>query len=149
VRVWYNREFGGADAGPVTSDTSMEGFALGPSSGAVTNSRAKDSRLVFNDVMLFSSVIVIVDGNVVAGLQFGQLADYIAMVSMTELDMDAPLGSAPTILRLFAERGAGETPAAGLTPWDTAFLKALYYTPLKEVTQRRAITTRMLHSLAP
>jgi hypothetical protein len=85
----------------------------------------------------------------VAGLQFGQLADYIAMIAMTELDPDAPLGTAPTILRLFTDRAADATPAAGLTPWDRAFLKALYHTPLKETMQRSAITTLMLHSLAP
>lgn len=118
-------------------------------SAAVTNKRVKDSRLVFNDVMIFSSVIVIVDGKEVAGLQFGQLADYIAMTAMTELDPDASLGTAPTILRLFADRAAGATPPSGLTPWDAAFLRALYLTPLKNVTQRSSITTQMLHSLAP
>lgn len=153
MRVWYNREFGSADAGPVTSDTSMEGIGLNGASAAVTNKRVKDSRLVFNDVMIFSSVIVIVivivDGKEVAGLQFGQLADYIAMTAMTELDSDAPLGTAPTILRPFADRAAGATPPSGLTPWDAAFLRALYLTPLKNVTQRGSITTQMLHSLAP
>jgi len=149
VRVWYNREFGSADAGPVTSDTSMEGIGLNGASAAVTNKRVKDTRLTFNDVMIFSSVIVIVDGNEVAGLQFGQLADYIAMIGMTELDPDAPLGAAPTILRLFADRAAGTTPPSGLTAWDAAFLKALYLTPLKNITQRSSITTQMLHSLAP
>lgn len=149
VRVWYNREFGSADAGPVTSDTSMEGIGLNGASAAVTNKRVKDSRLVFNDVMIFSSVIVIVDGKEVAGLQFGQLADYIAMTAMTELDPDASLGTAPTILRLFADRAAGATPPSGLTPWDAAFLRALYLTPLKNVTQRSSITTQVLHSLAP
>jgi len=149
VRVWYNREFGSADAGPLTSDTSIEGIGLNGVSAAVVNKRVKDTRLTFNDVMIFSSVIVIVDGNEVAGLQFGQLADYIAMLGMTELDPDAPLGTSPTILRLFADRAAGATPPSGLTPWDTAFLKALYRTPLNNVTQRSSITTQMLQSLAP
>jgi|HubBroStandDraft_6_1064221.scaffolds.fasta_scaffold454955_2 hypothetical protein len=148
VRVWYNREFGSADGGPLTSDSSMEGFALN-GSAAVVNKRAKDTRLTFNEVMLFSSVIVVVDGNQVTGLQFGQLADFIAMASMTELDLDAPLGTAPTILQLFTARAAGATPPSGLTTWDSAFLKALYYTPLKSVMQRSTITTEMMHSLAP
>src|SRR4029077_3073873 len=113
------REFGAADAGPLTSDTSTQGIGLNAGSGAVVNGRVKDTRLTFNDVMIFSSVIVVVDRNQVAGLQFGQLADYIAMIAMTELDPDAPLGTAPTILRLFADRAAGAPPPAGLTPWDT------------------------------
>jgi hypothetical protein len=149
VRVWYNREFGSAEGGPLTSDTSTEGIGLNGSSGAVVNKRAKDTRLTFNDVMLFSSVIVVVDGNQVAGLQFGQLADYIAMAVLTELDLDAPLGTAPTILQLFTARAAGETPPAGLTPWDTAFLKALYGTQQIAVMQRSAITTSMMRALVP
>jgi hypothetical protein len=149
VRVWYNREFGSADGGPLTSDASLEGIGLSGAGAVVVNKRVKDTRLTFNDVMIFSSVIVIVDGKRVAGLEFGQLADYIAMLGMTELDPDAPLGSAPTILRLFTDRAAGAMPPSGLTAWDAAFLKALYLTPLKEVTQRSTITTQMLHSLAP
>jgi len=149
VRVWYNREFGSADAGPVTSETSIEGIGLNGAGPVVVNKRVKDTRLTFNEVMIFSSVIVIVDGREVEGLEFGQLADYIAMLAMTELDPDAPLGDAPTILRLFADRAAGAPPPSGLTPWDTAFLRALYLVPVKNVMQRSSITTQMLHSLAP
>jgi len=149
VRVWYNREFGSAFGAPVGTDTSMEGIGLSVGSGAVVNKFVDDTRLSYNEVMIFSSVIVIVDGKQVAGMQFGQLGDYVAMLAMTELDPDAPFGAAPTILRLFADRAAGVTPPAGLTPWDTAFLKALYLTPLKSVMQRSSITTQMLHSLTP
>jgi hypothetical protein len=148
VRVWYNREFGAADGGPLSGDSSMEGFALN-GSAAVINKRVKDTRLTYNEVMLFSSVIVVVDGRRVAGLEFGALADYIAMASMTELDLDASLGTVPTVLQLFAARDAGQTPPAGLTAWDSSFLKALYDTPVKNVMQRSTITTSMMHALAP
>jgi hypothetical protein len=149
VRVWYNRKFGAASGAPLSSDTSMEGFGFNGSSGIVANKFADDTHLRFNDVMLFSSVIVVVDGNQVAGLQFGQVADYIAMAAMTELDLDAPLGTSPTILQLFSARSAGATPPPGLTPWDTSFLKALYGTPQDAIMQRSVITTSMMRALAP
>ena len=149
VRVWYNREFGSAAGAPLSSDTSMEGIGLNGAAGTVVNHFVEDSRLVHNEVVLFSSVIVVVDGNRVVGLQFGQLADYVAMAALTEIDLDAPLGSAPTILRLFAARAAGEAPPAGLTSWDASFLQALYATPVNAVMQRGIIANRMVRALAP
>ena len=149
VRVWYNREFGAASGAPVDGDTSLQGIGFNGASGVTVNKFPDDTRLRHNDVMLFSSVIVVVDGRQVVGLQFGQLADYIAMAAMTEIDLDAPLGTAPTILQLFSTRAAGETPPPGLTSWDTSFLKALYATPQDAVTQRGMIANHMAHALAP
>jgi hypothetical protein len=149
LRVWYNEQFGAATGAPVEADTSMEGIGLTGASGITVNKFVEDSRLVHNDVMLFSSVIEVVDGNQVMGLQFGQLADYIAMAALTEIDLDAPLGAAPTILQLFAARAAGETSPPGLTSWDTSFLKALYATPQNAVMQRGIIANHMVHALAP
>jgi len=85
----------------------------------------------------------------VVGLQIGQIADYVTMVSLAEPDLDAPLGTAPTILRLFAALPPGEDRPAGLSPWDAAFLKALYGTTLSLITQRSTIADRMLRDLAP
>jgi len=68
---------------------------------------------------------------------------------MTEIDLDAPLGTAPTILQLFTARAAGEAPPPGLTSWDTSFLKALYTTPQDAVAQRGIIANHMARALAP
>ena len=149
VRVWYNREFGSAAGAPVDGDTSMEGIGFNGASGVTTNKFPDDTRLRHNDVMLFSSVIVVVDASQVMGLQFGQLADYLAMLALTEIDPAAPLGTAPTVPQLFAARTAGDTAPPGLTPWDTSFLKALYTTPQDAVLQRGIIASQMVRALAP
>jgi len=146
VRVWYKDQFGAADPGPITTDSVQLGTRF---SGGVINAPQIPSRLVYYDVAAFSSVIVIVDRKRAAGLQFGQLTDYIAMAALTELDLDAPLGTAPTILSLFAARSPEAQPPSGLSDWDRAFLKALYATRPKTVTQRMEIADQMLHFLAP
>lgn len=149
VRVWYNREFGSAAGAPVDGDTSMEGIGFNGASGVTVNKFPDDTRLRHNDVLLFSSVIIVVDASQVMGLQFGQLADYLAMLALTEIDPAALLGTAPTVLQLFAARTAGETPPPGLTSWDTSFLKALYTTPQDAVLQRGIIASQMVRALAP
>jgi hypothetical protein len=71
------------------------------------------------------------------------------MIVLSELDMDAPLGSAPTILGLFNPRAPGEQAPAGLTDWDRSFLRSLYVTRLQGASQRVDIADLMLHDLAP
>jgi len=147
VWVWYNHDFGGG-ADPTTTGSLQLGRAFSdtPSSGCCLG-----SHFDVKDVLVFTSVAVIVDGKQALGLQIGQLADYVAMVALTEIDLDAPLGTAPTILRLFAARAAGEQPPTGLSAWDQEFLKALYdpNAPLGSLTQRSVITGEMFHDLAP
>ena len=69
------------------------------------------------------------------------------MVALTETDLDASLGTAPTILRAFAARRSGEPLPTGLTPWDQEFLKALYDPYSTQITQRSQITDKMMHDL--
>ena len=74
----------------------------------------------------FSRVTVIVDQTRLLGVSRGQLADYVALVGLTEVRPAAHLGDAPTILKLFA--GMLQAAPAGLTDWDQAFLKSVYST---------------------
>jgi hypothetical protein len=149
VRVWYNHDFGdGGGTSAVTKGSLQLGpaFADVPSGGCCLG-----SHFDVKDVLVFTSVAVIVDGKQVVGLQLAQLADFIAMVALTEIDLDASLGAAPTILRLFDARGSGTQLPAGLSAWDQEFLKWLYDSaaPLESITQRSVITGEMLHDLAP
>lgn len=142
VRVWYNAEFTGADGSAFYSET----FG---SPGAIqqypTNSHAYGSRLRYDDVRGIASAIVVVDTNRVSALTVGQLADYIAMVGLAEVNLDKDLGVAPTILRLFTASG-GE-PAAGLSRWDQALLRSLYHTPQADVMQLSEIKTQALREI--
>jgi hypothetical protein len=149
VRVWYNHDF--ADGGG-TATLTRGSLQLGPAFGDVPSGGCcVGSHFDVKDLLVFTSVAVIVDGKQVVGLQLAQLADFIAMIALTEVDLDAPLGRAPTILRLFDARGSGTQLPAGLSAWDQEFLKWLYDSaaPLESITQRSVITGEMLHDLAP
>lgn len=70
-----------------------------------------------------SQVIIIVDIDRVAGTDLGALADYLAVISLAQIDPELDPGSYDTILSLFSEGG---NPPPGLTDWDRAFLRGLY-----------------------
>lgn len=70
------------------------------------------------------------------------------MVALTEIDLDASLGTAPTILRLFDARVSGQPLPAALSAWDQEFLKTLYRTSWLAKTQRSAIADNMIQALA-
>jgi hypothetical protein len=136
IRVWYNAYVGTRDALPLPPDRR----------GVPADRQAEASRLVWNDVRSLGSVIVVVDSQRVKGLKFGQLADYIGMVGLTEIDLDADLGNAPTLLRLFS--ASPEPAPAGLTHWDQAFLKALYSSDQSSKLQGSQIALRMVRAVA-
>lgn len=68
------------------------------------------------------------------------LGDYIAMVVLADIDPEARPRS-PTILNLWRE---GEA-VAGLTPWDRAYLRALYQAPVR--LSGSGLQTRSLYQL--
>jgi hypothetical protein len=65
---------------------------------------------------------VIIDVDRLNGATLEQLSDYVAMVSLAQIDPDADTGSFETILNLFDDPSA--TP--GMTGWDQAYLSGLY-----------------------
>lgn len=69
--------------------------------------------------------IVIVDLDSLGEVNFAQLADYIAMTTLAQLDMNADASSFPTVLNIFHP---GSAPT-GLTQWDLDYLQALYAAP--------------------
>ncbi|HVO47588.1 MAG TPA: hypothetical protein VMT29_14770, partial [Steroidobacteraceae bacterium] len=88
--------------------------------------------------------MVIVDSRRARGVTFDQLAGYVAMVGLAEIRPNADPGATPTILKLFA----GTAPTEGLSPWDQAYLKALYHTDQADKMQLAEIRTSMLRDIA-
>jgi hypothetical protein len=83
---------------------------------------------------------VIVDVDRIGDVTLQQLGDYIAMVSLAQIDPDADTARFETILNLFDEPGAVQ----GLTGWDRAYLEGLYESEWYRVSQNsqvRAIST--------
>jgi len=66
--------------------------------------------------------VVIVDVDQVRDVSILQLADYIAMVSLAQIDPDADTRGYASILNVFADPAG----SASLTSWDQAFLGGLY-----------------------
>jgi hypothetical protein len=135
IRVWYNAEL-----------YSEEGTPLGNTEGRV-NLRATATRLVFNETRDLTSALIMVDAPRARGVNFGQLAAYIAMLGLAEIRADADVVDAPTILHLFS-RSENDRPP-GLSTWDEAFLKALYHTEQADKQQLAEIKTTMIEGLVP
>jgi hypothetical protein len=146
VRIWYNTEFTSAE-GAASSDGqfALSGADLG---GAQAVNVWGSSRLRRTAVLNLTSVIIIIDTRLTKGYTLGQITDYVAMIGLTQLNLDSDLESAPTILRLFAT-SSGEGRPDGLSPWDEAFLKGLYSTDQSSLWQRGRIVTHIVQDLPP
>jgi hypothetical protein len=133
VRVWYNIDVG--------RKAGMRNGHFVPS-----NARAESSAFLGNAVFGFLSIFAIIDTNRTEHTTPDQLAAYVAMAGLTKVDLDADLGSAPSILRLFAP--SAENPPSGLSNWDAAFLNALYQANQSSRAQRFEIAKRVAHDIS-
>jgi hypothetical protein len=147
VRVWYNGDY--ESGPPAGTAASAEAATIAGYEGLRVDVSAKPTRLQWNAVRDLGSVIVIVEPTRTRGVPLAQLADYIALVALAEIDLDAPLGEAPTILHLFGADAPPATAPVGLSDWDAAFLKALYHTDPRDTMQRAAMQQQVLHDVAP
>lgn len=91
------------------------------------------SRLRTEIVDRLLRVVVIVDANEVSSVNISQLADYIAMISMSQVDPDADTSQYASILNVFDQADAPQY----LTDWDRAYLVGLYDAEQNQ-TNRRA-----------
>jgi hypothetical protein len=80
------------------------------------------SRLNSQIVDELNKAIVIVDVDLVGQTDIVQLADYLAMVSLAQIDPTAETAGFDTVLNVFDD----PTSVSGLTPWDWSYLQALY-----------------------
>ncbi len=69
-----------------------------------------------------SRAIIIVDFNRASSVSFEQLADFVAMAALAQIDPDADMSGFPSVLNVFDDPSA----ATGLTDWDRAYLTGLY-----------------------
>jgi hypothetical protein len=102
------------------------------------------SRLRGGVMEMMDYVIIVIDANRTSHTTVGALADYVAMITLAQINPQADTASAPTILNLFD--GAGETQTA-LTSWDLAYLRGLYAssdTPRSTRQQEGQIVRRMM-----
>ncbi|MEJ6788447.1 hypothetical protein BrevBR_02745 [Brevundimonas sp. BR2-1] len=105
-----------------------------PGEGLVNNGRPITDML--------NKVIVIVDAGKLEQVAGDQLADYLAMVSLAQVDPEGDTSAYDTILNIF------DAPAAPgrLTAWDRGYLEALYdsWPQRLEGSHQAAAVTRIL-----
>ena len=105
---------------------------------------AAGSRLSYGAVQALTSVIIVVDSTRTTNLNMAQIADYVAMVGLAHIRLDADTGTASTILSLF--RDADLRPQE-LSVWDQSFLRSLYTTSQSSVLQVNVIKGRMFDQI--
>lgn len=155
VRVWYNADLTTGDGMAMSNDVGAIAVGtVGASSGGntqalagiPTNLHAKPTLLQWNEVRQLTSAIVIIDKRQLRDINVGQLIDYIAMATLTEVHQDADLGGAGSILRLFADSDREGRPS-GLTKYDEAYLRAMYHSDQRDKMQLSVIETQVTKDL--
>lgn len=145
VRAYYNAKFRSTD-GMVRdpSGLSVIGLNFDFSANPCVAGGAAGSRLSYGAVQALTSVIIVVDSTRTTDLTMGQIADYVAMVGLAHIRLDADTGTASTILSLF--RDADLRPQE-LSVWDQSFLRSLYTTSQSSVLQVNVIKGRMFDQI--
>src|SRR5690606_35634392 len=126
---------------PVDARTGQAAIAM-PGDPPPTVRLAGPSRIKsgIRDDMLY--VIIVVDVTQLAGKTWQQIADYLAVVSLAQIDPRTNPVSFDSILNLFTNPGA----YSGLTDWDRSYLRALYTFDQERVprAQRGDIVSRIV-----
>jgi hypothetical protein len=91
------------------------------------------------------SVIVVVDARAAQSVSLDQLAAYIAMVGLAQIRVNAKINDIPTILQLFSD---AKSAPPGLSPWDRAYLNALYNAQGSEAIEIFELTEAMTREVA-
>ncbi len=129
VLTWHNAIMEPSDGRPPTCVGPVAGSGAAGSGRSVAGNRAaggvsgppcyalKPSRIESSAVENIYAVVVLVDAREAGKVTLAQLTDYLAMVSLSQLDLTADIGAINSILQLFAPRRPGVLPTT-LTEWD-------------------------------
>jgi len=117
-------------AGAAAASVSAMSGAMTPSAGegvgSVNSTRADGTRLRASTRQDLNYVLVIVDTQRASGATVNALGDYVAFVSLAQVNPSVNTASYPSILNLFNEQRSGPRPTE-MTTWDLAYLDGLYH----------------------
>lgn len=158
IRWWHVTQTRGADGHRLGSDQAQTQAGpppeeLAPTADGFSNTQAvrtQGTRLRAAERQDFNRVVVIVDGQRASGYPLDGIADYIAMVTLAQIDPAARTLEYPTILNLFADDP--DAVSFEMTNWDRAYLDGLYRSTRNaaSVTQQvRDISRRMAGGAGP
>lgn len=120
---------------PVDSDTGDIAVRMPGEAAPYINIRSA-SRLSTQIVDDSKRVFVIVDIDKINGVNLQQLGDYLAMVSLAQINPDADTSGYASVLNLFDDPERTE----GLTNWDMAYLQGLYSSQRTRANDRASRT---------
>lgn len=86
------------------------------------------TRLRMNSHQTINKIVLLIDLNKLDGISWGQLADFLAVVSMSRPELEHVYTDGETILSLFTARDQHKPLPIGITPLDRSFLINLYRT---------------------
>ena len=111
--------------------------------------RSPGSRIVSPTRNLIGASVVVIDAGQMAGVEIGALADYVAMVSLADIDANRSVPGHASILNLFARDVPADKVAKHLTPVDMAYLRGLYRVrpDLRGANQLAQLATLMAEEL--
>ncbi|MGV9006036.1 MAG: hypothetical protein ACOH1H_04765 [Brevundimonas sp.] len=95
---------------------------MDPQDAAPVISVSSASRLSTQIVDNLFRTVVILDVDQVSRVSAQQLADYVAMVTLAQIDPEADTRAYASVLNVFDDPGTAD----GLTDWDLAYLQGLY-----------------------
>lgn len=158
VRWWHVTQTRGSDGARLGSDQAGNSAPPPPSqmqhaSDGFTGLqavRSNGTRTRAPERQDFNRAIVIVDGARASGYPLDSLADYIAMVTLAQIDPTARTRGYPTILNLFDEDP--DRISFEMTNWDVSYLDGLYRTTRNAASptqQMREISRRMQGDARP
>ncbi len=124
VRAMQGSGAASARANQAAASGAGMGGASAEGLSGVNATRAQGSRLRGTTRQDFNRAIVIIDSTRTAGVPLGAIADYVAFVTLAQINPDANPAGYPTVLNLFAS--SQERPTQ-MTSWDVAYLDALYH----------------------
>ncbi len=108
---------GGAPAVKLPNTLVPSAFGDAP---AIKGGNSHITRLVRDEM---KAANIVVDGPEAAQVGIAQLADYLAMIALVQIDPAADPSAYDSILNLFS---AGAAAPPGLTEWDRAYIRAVY-----------------------
>lgn len=122
---------------PTNANTGEAGIRLpgGDAPEVMGEGLVNQGRWIRDDL---NKVIIVVDISQIEGAMLPQLADYLAMVALAQVDPDGDTSRFETILNLFDDPEG----SPGLSDWDRAYLDALYSGPSERI--RNSDQTREL-----
>ena len=106
------------------------------------------SRLSRGQLSVFDHLLIVADSAKVAGYPAGEIADYLAMLSLSEADAPGDCGELPSILDLLSSGCPAPEKPHSLTAADTAYLDGLYAMDPDEIgsLQKSAIANHILRN---